>query len=175
MVKKRISKDYLKLSENTQKRLGSFLVKVHKSGTSFTELRLMNDVDFALALGIKKGKRIKGNKFSNIESNRRLLSQTQKTKERREGSIKLAEKPYIKFGFRGKRLEALNKELIRTSGNVFSAISYEVEKKYFSHIKDKKIRERKSDKKAKKLLLIPKSERDKLKIVDKNILDTFSP
>jgi hypothetical protein len=174
MVKKQ-SKDYSKLSEGTKKRLTTFLKLAHKSGASFTDLRKLNDKDFAQTLGIIKGKRIKGNKFSNIESNRRLLSQAQKSKERREGSINRALVEYKDFGYRGKRLDQVEKELIKSSGNIFSAISYEVEKTYFSNVKDKDKRERKANKRTKKLLLISKEDRKNLERVDQDILSDFSP
>jgi hypothetical protein len=166
MVRK--SKPYSQLSKRTKERLTFFLKLAHKSGVSFTELRKMNDKDFGLTLGIKRTK-------SNIVANRKLLSQAQKSKARREGSISRALTSYENFGYHGKGLDKIEKELIKSSGNIFSAISYEVEKTYFSNIKDKDIRERKANKRAKKLLMINKSDRKKLERVDQDILSDFSP
>lgn len=178
MVKKknkRESKDYDNLKPSSQKRLASFLEKAHKSGYRFAELRKLDDNDFALALDISKGKRIKGNKWSNVESNRRLLNQVQKTEKRRTESIEKALKPYKNFGFKGKGLEKIKRELIEISGNIFSAIANEIEKTYFNQEKTKEIGKRKAEKYTKKLMLIPKDKRDKLNQIDQDILDNLYP
>jgi len=178
MVKKKTKrplKDYNDLSESTRKRLDNFLDKAYKSGYKFAELREMNDDDFAINLGISKGKKIKNNKWSNIESHRRLLNQVQKTDIRRTETVNRITDKYQTFGFRGKGLDKIKRDLTTISGNLFTVISKEIEKTYYAKIKNKERRERKANNHTKKLMLIPKSERENLNQIDYDIIQDLYP
>jgi hypothetical protein len=171
MVKKQKWKgmEYSKLANSTKERLGAFLRKAHLSGNTLAELRAMDNKEFVFQLKIKNTK-------SNISANRKLLNQTQKTELRREGSIKRILPIYKKNGYHGKGLKNIENQLIRTSSNVFSAISKAIyNKPEFQKIKNKDIRKRESEWYTKELLAIPKRDRVNLKdAFDYDLLDMFS-
>jgi hypothetical protein len=162
--------DYNKLDESTKSRLASFVEKVHKKGLTFKELREMNNREFNKALELK-------GRFSNakVSAQRRLLTQTYGSNVRRVESKERAIKNYKNFGYSGKRLDQINRELSQTIGSIFDSISIDIEALLYSKIKTPYIRERKANLKTKELLLIDKTERDNLNQKIKDILGFWSP
>lgn len=155
---KRQMKDYSQLTDSTKKRLASMLESIHKGGYTLSEAKKLNDKDLKVIFPNVK----------DLSSYRRLFNQITNSKERREGSIAIAKKVYVKANWTGKGLVKIEKELIKVSGNIFSAISDKVKKTY-------NLSDREADLYAKKLLLISKSERKNLNKTDYDILDDFSP
>lgn len=163
-------KDYKDLSDSTKARLKSFLKKADQSGYTFREMRKMSDSELKTALNLRPNV-----SKEYLRANRRLINQIQKSKERRVKVIENVKDEYKKLGFRGKRLDLMEKQLIRTAGNTFTAMSDEVRKKYFMFLKDKDKQQRKADIYTKKMLLVPKPLRPRLTKDDQDILDDFSP
>lgn len=123
--------NYTHLSDSTKEKYASFFKKVHTSGKTFSELKKMNDKDFAFFVGIKLGKRLKGGKgYSNVYSHRKIIRQIEGTKDRRFGSINKTLKKYETFGYRLDGLKKIRKELIKTSGSQFLGLAMEVNDRY---------------------------------------------
>ena len=154
---KKILKPYSKLSKSSQKRLGQFAKKVHLVGTTASKVKKMTDSEIRTTFQTKA---------KNLDTFRRLARQLTSTKERREGSIKLAIKPYIKFGFKGPKLEKIEKELTKTVGNTFSAIASDLQTKLG-------LSEKESYKRANMLLKIPKEHYDELTDIEVEILEDY--
>ena len=153
-------KKYSKLKLETRSRIASELEKVHKAGSTLPLAKRMTPSEYRTLIGSKA-------KLKTIESYQRLLRQASATKERREGSITIALKSYKKFGFKGAGLEKIEKELVKVSGNTFSAISDDLQKEYPNmDLKD-------IYKKTRELLAIPESEYDKLDQPEREIIERY--
>ena len=154
---KKVLKPYSKLSKSSQKRLGQFAKKVHLAGTTASKVKKMTDSEIRTTFQTKA---------KDLDTFRRLARQLTATKERRESSIEKALKSYVKFGFKGKRLEQVEKELIKSTGNTFMAMAQDIQDKLG-------LSEKESYKKANELLKLPKSEYDELSDLEIEILEDY--
>lgn len=152
-------KEYSQLSDTTKSRYSSMLEKLHKSGYSITEVRDFSGMELKKALGNKAT--VKTN-----EAYIRIIKQISKTPERKERTIALTLISYKNFGYRGKKLDVIEKELIKTSGNTFMSIAKDLQNVGYS--------EKESYYKTRELLKVPKSDYDKkLTITEKNIIENY--
>lgn len=157
MVKKAISKPYSQLSKSSQERLGQFAKRLHTAGTTASKVKAMSDAEIRTTFQTKA---------KSLDTFRRLSRQLTKTKERREGSIKEALKPYIKFGFKGTRLKQVEKELVKTTGNTFTAIAQDLQDK-------KGLTKTQSYDRTRELLALPSDEYDALDDDEIGILEDY--
>ncbi|MHA1292216.1 MAG: hypothetical protein ACTSQJ_06060 [Promethearchaeota archaeon] len=151
---------YSKLKPSTQIRLASELAKVYKAGATIAEAKRMTPQEYKSLTGSKA-------KLKTIVAYQRLLPQITKTKERREGSIDIVKKSFEDFGFRGAGLKEIEKGLIKTAGNTFSAISQELRDNY------PKMTVKESYKRTRELLALPESEYEKLEQQEREIIERY--
>ena len=157
IVRKRMA--YSDLSESTKERHKAIIKNLHLSGYTITEAKKWT---------WKEMKRNTGNK-AGMEANKgylRLLSQITFDKERRLENVEYTITDYKKFGYRGNKLAQVKKELIKTVGSTYFTIANDLmtifnekEKESYIHARD--------------LLLIPKSQYDKLDKREKFILEQY--
>jgi len=150
-------KKYKDLSLNTKKALESKLRMLHKHHLTVAKAKRMTDKELAKAINFK-GK--------DISSTRRVIKQISTSQERREGSIKLAKKFYISKGFTGRGLTKMEQDLTKVSGNLFSAISDDLQDKLG-------LSEKESYKKARELLTVPIELESVLTPTERDILDDY--
>lgn len=155
-----MAKKYSSLKPETQDRISLELERVHKAGSTLALAKRMTPREYKTLIGSKA-------KLKTIEGYQRLLRQVSATKERREGSIDIALKKYEAFGFRGEGLEKIEKELIKTSGNTFSAISDELKHLY----PDMELKD--NYKRTRELLALPESKYDKLDKSERDIIERY--
>ena len=151
--------DYKDLSEGSKTKYSSMLTLLHKSGFTISEVRNFTPKELKNALGNKAV--LKTN-----ESYLRVIKQISMTAERKEKTIEKSLIVYENFGYRGKKLEKIKSELVKTSGNTFMAIAKDLQKKGYS--------EKQSYFKTRVLLKVPVSDYDdKLNDVDIEILERY--
>lgn len=153
-------KDYDQLSEGTKKRLASTLEKVHKSGYSISDYEKMDNKDFASNLGIKPTK-------TNIEANRRLLRQVKGTSERKQKTIDKSIDQYKKEGWKGKGLERIRTDLVKTAGFTFFEVYDKVQDKYKFETKEQGYEYTRG------LLRVPAEAVDDLSDFDKEVIEGY--
>ena len=152
-------KQYKELSESSKSRYSSMLENLHKSGFTISEVRNFTGKELKNALGNKAT--IKTN-----DAYIRVIKQISKTPERKEKTIEKALVSYENFGYRGKKLEKIKSELVKTSGNTFMSIAKDLQAKGYS--------EKQSYFKTRVLLKVPVSDYDeKLNDVDIEILERY--
>jgi len=121
---------YNKLSSNSKAKLNSTLIRLHKAGLTQKDALGLSDKDLRKALGFKGTK----TSFNGLKRNIKNLSVGIDKKDalkRKEGLRSLALPKYAKFGFRGKKLSIINKELGKTVGlNIFFDISKDVQTRF---------------------------------------------
>lgn len=151
--------DYKDLSEGSKSKYTSMLTLLHKSGFTISEVRNFTPKELKNALGNKAV--LKTN-----ESYLRVIKQISMTSERKEKTIEKALISYENFGFRGKKLDQMKKELVKTSGNTFMSIAKDLQKKGYS--------EKQSYYRTRVLLKVPLSDYDsKLEQSDIDILEMY--
>lgn len=158
---------YSKLTPTTKGKLNSTLVRLHKSGITQKEALALSDKDLKQALGFK-GKKTS---FEGLKRNIKNLSVGINDKDklsRKEGLRTLALPKYAKFGYRGKRLSIIKKELSKAIGlNIFFDISKEVQTKF-------NVSTKQSFKLTNSILERAKKNYKKLSVIEKIILSYFS-
>ena len=152
-------KEYSQLSEPTKSRYSSMLEKLHKSGFTISEVRNFTGKELKNALGNKAT--VKTN-----EAYIRIIKQISSTPERKEKTIEKTLISYKNFGYRGKKLNDIEKELVKTSGNTFMSIAKDLQHEGYS--------EKESYYKTRELLKVPKSDYDKkLTKIEKDIIESY--
>jgi len=159
-------KEYKNLSEGTKKRLANALEKVHKSGFSISDYDKMDDKEFASNLGIKKGKQTKYG-FSNVYSHRKLFKQIKGTAERKQRSVDKSLKQYQKEGWKGKGLDKIRKELVKTTGATFFEVYDQVQAKYKFKTKTEGYEY------TRQLLKVPAEAMDDLNKYDQEVIEGY--
>lgn len=120
----------------------------------------MDDKEFASNLGIKHTK-------TNINSHRRLLRQVKGTAERKQGTIDKSIDQYKKEGWKGKGLEKIRKELVKTSGYTFFEVYDKVQKEYKFKTKAEGYQY------TRDLLRVPQAEIDDLSEYDQEVIEGY--
>lgn len=159
---------YSKLDTKSKSKLASVLERLHKSGLKRNDIfrpkdnkQLISDKELRLSLGFK-------GKKASFEGLKRNIKSIGISKERKEGSVNLTLPKYTKFGFRGHKLDVIQKELRQTSGiNIFFDIQAKVQKE-FNLTKGQALRQTKA------ILEIAKTNYTKLNQREKIILSYFS-
>lgn len=160
-------KDYTKLSKGSKDKLSNTLARLHKSGITRKEALLMSDYDLKQALGFK-GKKAS---FEALKRNIRQIGLgVSKTDviQRKEGVSNLVLPKYVKFGFRGKKLNIVKTEIRKASGlNIFFDIAKKVQTTF-------KISEKDSYNETRAILELAKINYNALTKRQKIILSYFS-
>lgn len=158
---------YSKLSANSKAKLNSTLVRLHKAGLTQKDALALSDKDLKQTLGFKGTK----TSFEGLKRNIKNLNvgiDKKDTLKRKEGLRTLALPKYAKFGYRGKRLSIVKKELGKTVGlNIFFDISKEVQTRF-------NISEKKSWFITRNILKKAKVNFNQLTQIEKIILSYFS-
>lgn len=152
-------KDYNDLSDSTKNRYASMLEKLHKSG--FTTMEVRNFTGKELKNALQNKATIKTN-----EAYIRIIHQITTTIERKDKTVDLALDSYKKFGFKGRGLDKIEKELTKVSGNTYFAIVKRLQKDY-------KESEKKALIHARDILKLPKSHYTMLEQKEQLILADF--
>ena len=124
-------KKYSQLKPLSKNKLSTTLERLHKSGLKRNDIfrpkdnkQLISDKELRLSLGFK-------GKKASFEGLKRNIRQIGISKERKEGSVNLSLPKYANFGFRGRKLDIIKKELRTTSGiNIFFDIQAKVQKEF---------------------------------------------
>lgn len=152
-------KEYKELSESTKKTHATKLAMLHKSGFTISEVRNFTGQELKNALGNNAS-------ITTNESYIRIFKQIAMTSERKEKAIERSLITYKNFGYRAKKLDSIEKELIKTSGNTFMSIASDLQNKGYS--------EKESYYKTRELLKVPISDYDKkLTKVEKDIIQSY--
>lgn len=160
-------KAYKDLSKGSKSRLSGTVARLHKSGITVRQVydskgkQVMSDID------LKKGLSFKGKKAS-FDGLKRNILQIQLSQERKEGLSTLALPQYVKFGYKGKKLSVITKELRKTAGlNIFFDISKKVQKQF-------NLTEKEAFRRTDLILKMAHTNYKKLSKVEKVILSFFS-
>lgn len=153
-----LKKKYSELSESSKSKIASTLERLDKAGITIKEAKAMSDAD------LRKGVGFKGKKTS-FEGFKRNVQQITFTQEHRKESANIVIAKYKKYGFKGRKLKELEKDLTKTAGSSFISISQELEK--IGYDKDE------SYKAAELLLKIPKDKYDTIPAAEREILRDF--
>lgn len=123
-------KKYSQLSKGSKDKLSNTVERLHKSGITRKDALKMSDSDLKKALGFK-GKKAS---FEGLKRNIKQIGvgvDKIDTKERKEGITNLSIPKYIKFGYRGKKLNIVKTEIRKTAGlNIFYDISKKVQTEF---------------------------------------------
>jgi len=162
-----MTKKYSELGKGSKDKLSSTIERLHKSGITRKEALAMSDSQLRKELGfVGKKASFEGLK-RNIKQIGVGISKTD-TIKRKEGLSNLLLPKYIKFGYRGKRLNIVKTEIRKTSGlNIFFDISKKVQTQF--NLTSKQAYKRTD-------LIIKKYYKDKrtLSNVERQILSFFS-
>jgi len=129
-------KKYTQLSKGSKDKLSTTLERLHKSGITRKEALLMSDYDLKMALGFKGKKASFEALKRNIRQVGHGVSKTD-TITRKEGISNLLLPKYVKFGYRGKKLNIVKTEIRKASGlNIFFDIAKKVQSTFNVSQKD---------------------------------------
>ena len=161
MTKKKIPKRmaYSDLSESTKIMYKDKIKVLHLSGYTITEAKKWTWQEY------KRNTGNKGLKAYN-EGCLRILKQITFDRERRLENVEFTLNDYKKFGYRGNKLAQVKKELIKTIGSTYFTIANDLMSVFNEKEKESYIH-------ARDLLLIPKSQYDKLDKREKFILEQY--
>lgn len=161
-------KSYDNLKQDSKTRFSNLTSKIHKAGFTIKESKSMDWKLFREVIGLKSN-----TKKASVIAQQRVLNQITATKERKSGTVKLAIKTYEKEGWKMKGLEAIRKELVKVVGNTFFDVAEKIEAKYYSKIKDDKLRKDKIYQHTRELLAIAKKGFKNLTQKEKKLLKKF--
>ena len=117
-------KKYSQLTEGTKTKYSNTLERLHKSGITVKDTKIMTDLQLKQALGFK-------GKKSSFEGLKRVIKQLQFDQNRQEKISDRSLQSYSKAGYRGKGLSKVKSQLRKSVGlNIFFDISKEVKSKY---------------------------------------------
>ena len=123
-------KKYSELGKGSKDKLSSTIERLHKSGITRKEALAMSDSDLKQSLGFV-GKKAS---FEGLKRNIRNIGSGISDKDkltRKEGLSNIVLPKYVKFGYRGKKLNVVKTELRKTAGlNIFFDISRKVQSQF---------------------------------------------